>query len=163
MAVRTSSKRDVTLLRRSDGKWRTIKDVDEVVVAAPAEDAADTVDVFGFKPDRMLELFEQAAAVQRKRNSDLSEDLPIRVALDEGRSNGFGKSISGLKNKAMWQKTVTVDDPIREFSKKLGEKADASDREAGAKIGFVERVKHEFAELIGVDVSKVTVHLGVKD
>jgi hypothetical protein len=166
IAVRTSSNRDVTLLRRPDGEWRTIAEVDRVVVAAPAEDDADTVDVFGFKPNEMLELFKQAAAVQRERNSNLSDDLPIRVALDEGRSNGFGKSISGLKNKAAWQKAIPIDDRILELSKKLENKAEVSkkfEKKANAKLGFVERVKREFAELIGVDVSKVTVHLGMKD
>jgi hypothetical protein len=158
IAVRTSSKRDVTLLRRPDGKWRTIPGVDEVIVAVPAEDNEESIDVFGFEPELMLELFDRAAEVQRKRNSNVSEELPICVALDEGRSKGFGKSISGLKNNAKWRKAVTINASILEIAKKL-----ESAKKADGALDFFERVKREFAERNGVDVSKVTVHFAIND
>ena len=164
VAVRTSSKRDVTLLRHEDGKWKTIPSVDLVVVAVPAEHGQESVDVFGFDPLAMLELFDRAAEFQRKRNPEVSEELPICVALDSGRSKGFGKAISGLKDKARWSETVAIDDSILASAKNL---ASAKKLEGAKKdqpeIGFVERVKRELAELMGVDVSKVEVTFRILD
>ncbi len=159
IAVRTSTKRDVTLLRRADGKWRTIPGVDEVVVAVPAEDTEDLVEVFAFEPEVMLELFDRAVEIQRKRNSNVSEKLPICVALDEGRSRGFGKSIAGLKNKKKWRQPITINASILEIAKKLESAKKADD---GA-LNFIERVKRDFAERNGVDVSKVSVHFAIND
>jgi hypothetical protein len=158
VAVRTSSKRDVTLLRGDDGKWKTIPGVDLVVVAVPTEHSQESVDVFGFDPPSMLELFDRAAAFQRKRNPAVSEELPICVALDSGRSKGFGKAISGLKDKAKWSETVAIDDSILASAKKL-----EGVKKGDSTIGFVERVKRELAELMGVDVSKVEVTFRILD
>jgi hypothetical protein len=158
VAVRTSSKRDVTLLRGDDGRWKTIHGVDLVVVAVPAEHTQESVDVFGFDPPSMLELFDRAAAFQRERNPAVSEELPICVAIDSGRSKGFGKAISGLKDKAKWSETVAIDDSILASAKKL-----EGVKKGDSAIGFVERVKRELAELMGVDVSKVEVTFRILD
>ena len=89
IAVRTSVRREVSLMRRDDGNWRTIPTVDEVVVAVPSEDMT-AIEVIGFDPDRMLEVFDAAIKL---RTAIQSSDAPIFVALDEEMKKG-SKSIT---------------------------------------------------------------------
>src|SRR5688572_21967942 len=48
VAVRTSHSRRVRLMPRSDGNWRTVSDVDLVVVAVPAYRKSTAIEVLGF-------------------------------------------------------------------------------------------------------------------
>lgn len=137
VAVRTSLDREIGLMRDQDGNWRTIPKVAMVVVAVPAVDDPALVEVFGFDPKILKREFDAALAAQRERHPDLSHKAPIFVSLDK-----VSGVISGLKRKKEWREVL----PINSVSP-----------QRNATIGFIERVKREFAELMGVDVSKVTV------
>jgi hypothetical protein len=128
VAVRTSLDREIGLMRDHDGNWRTIPKVGLVVVAVRAVGDPASVEVFGFDPKILKKEFDAALAAQRERNQDLSHKAPIFMSLDE---------ISGKKQ---WRELL----PLSSVSTQ-------------GKVGFIERVKREFAELMGVDVSKVTV------
>jgi len=138
VAVRTSSDREIGLTRDRKGNWRTIPKVAMVVVAVPAIDDPASVEVFGFDPKVLKREFDAALAAQLKRYPDLPHKVPIFVSLDKV----SGKAKSGLKTKSEWREVLLLNS--------VGPRGDAT-------VGFIERVKREFAELTGVDVSKVTV------
>jgi hypothetical protein len=145
VAVRTSLDREVGFIRDRQGNWRTIPKVDLVVVAVPADDkvrkrrSVEAIEVFGFDPKVLKREFDAALAAQLERHPDLSYKAPIFVSLDKvpGRASS---SSSVLKTKNLWREEL----PLNSMA-------------LHGDVGFIERVKREFAELMGVDVSRVTV------
>lgn len=152
VAVRTALNRKVGLVRSSDGKWRTIPSVDEVLVVAPSVDDPALAEVFGFNPKVLMKIFDAALASQLKRMPGLSHRAPIFLSLDKserdkGRPKERVSAISGLKTEALWSLVFPIPS------------ASSVERpQTGADTGFIERVKREFAKLNGVDVSKVRVN-----
>ena len=145
VAVRTSLSRKIRLMRRDDGEWRTIPDVDLVVVAVPANRRSTAIEVLGFKPDDITKSFNAALeGLKTKRDAG----FPVVVALDE--KTRRGAAAAGLKTKAIWKHVLPLDAPtLREATK----------AETGAE--FINRVKREFAERNGVDVSMVIVEFRI--
>jgi hypothetical protein len=146
VAVRTSLVREVGFARRPDGRWVTIPKVDEVVVAAPSADEPDAVEVLSFDSHTLIEVFDAALAIRKEEDPKLSRTAPIFVTLDGAASDG----IVGLKVKAKWQMTIRRSDVSarRDANRSLAE-------------GFIDRVKREFAEMNGVDVSKVVIEFKI--
>lgn len=147
ISVRTSLDREVGLMRNEKGDWRTIRNVNEVLVAAPSEDGA-TIEVTSFTPDVLIEAFNDALDKRPKLKRDYR--LPLFIPLDDKRGRRIGAILKGLKAKSTWQKTITPDE---EMLRKGAEKF--------SKRSFIERVKREFAELNGVEVSKVVVEFRI--
>jgi hypothetical protein len=152
VAVRTSLNRDVGLVRSSDGLWRTIPSVGEVLVVAPSVDDPALAEVFGFNPKTLMKIFDAALAAQLKRMPKLSLKAPVFVSLDKKergkeRPQDRVSLISGLKTEAQWTLVLPIPS-VAPFEHPL----------SGADTGFIERVKREFAQLNGVDVSKVRVN-----
>lgn len=147
VAVRTSLDREISLSRYPDGRWMTIPQVDEVVIAIPSVKDPTSADVFGFDSAVLLRSFDAALAARQKEKPDLSYKAQVYISLD-----GEGKSKSsvpgGLRDKAAWHLTIS------------GVEASAHAR-VSSKASFVDRVKEEFAELNGVDVSKVSVEFRI--
>ncbi len=146
IAVRSSLRRAIGLMRDVDGRWKTIPNVDEVVAVTPAVDDSRSVEVLGFDPKVLITIFDAALAFQLKRYPRLSKKAPIFVSLDKGRRGGATKSISNLKAQAKWSLILSLDSTTV-----------SENFRSDAINGFIERVKREFAELNGVDVSKVRV------
>ena len=145
VAVRTSLSRKIRLMRRNDGKWRTIQDVDLVVVAVPADRGSTAIEVLGFKRDDFIEISD--AALQNLKTRDAG--FPVVVALDEKTKLGSAAA-AGLKSKAIWKHVLPLDAPTLQ---------EATKAETG--VEFITRVKREFAERNGVDVSMVVVEFRV--
>jgi hypothetical protein len=146
VAVRTSLGREVGFARRPDGRWVTMPKVDEVVVAAPSADEPDAVEVLSFDSHTLIEVFDAALAIRKEEDPKLSRTAPIFVTLDGAASD----SIVVLKMKAKWQMIIP--------------RSDMSTRRNGnrpSKEGFINRVKREFAEMNGVDVSKVVIEFKI--
>jgi hypothetical protein len=143
VAVRTSVDRDLGLVRRSDGQWRTIMRVGQVIVSTPSSNNPNNLDVFSFDPKLLMEIFDDAVKAKGDQRSDFR--LPVFIALDDKESKS-GSVLPGLSARAQWRKTITPnEDMLRRTS------------QSRAGLGFIERVKREFAEINGVDVSKVVV------
>lgn len=145
VAVRTSLGREVGFARNPDG-WATITKVDEVVVAVPSADDPDAAEVLGFDRKVLIEACDAALAARRKKYPKLSSSAPIFIAIDgakakAGRKQDALADLVDLKSKANWTTHVPL--------------SAASEHRAAEP--FIERVKREFAELNGVDVSKVVV------
>jgi hypothetical protein len=150
IAVRTSLQRKVGLTRLANGMWNTIPKVDEVVVAVPSDEKPDAAEVLCFDREVIIADFNAAlaaaqAAAKTKNHHPLSDKAPIFVALDSGKNVG-----SGLKAKAKWQTLV----PFSAASVRGISQPPAAE-------GFLARVKREFAEINGVDVSKVVVEFRI--
>jgi hypothetical protein len=128
----------------------TIPKVDEVIVVVPSAQDPASAEVFSFQPAVMLEAFDQALSAHKKRQPELSHKAPIFVALDDRRRGRSTDIIPGLKGKAQWHTTVPLASVPR-----------PGNSATEAPLGFVERVKREFAELNGVDVSKVVVEFRI--
>jgi hypothetical protein len=147
IAVRTSQDREVGLLRRDDNrKWRTIPKVRELVVAVPSLTNPDSsIEVLCFDSKTVIALFD--AAVEKAGSRALSYKAPVFVALDDSPQKGSGALAGGLGAKAKWREEISVESiaatpPVQ------------SDE-------FFERVKREFADRNGVDVSKVVVEFRI--
>jgi hypothetical protein len=147
VAVRTSKDRKVGLMRDPDtGDWRTIPDADEVVVAVQAQDNPNLAEVFGFEPEVLIRAFNALAAkALAGKSREKALKSPIFIALDHELDDP-DELCSNLKKKSSWSLIVPL---------KLQKTA------AEGNVGFVERVKREFAELNGVDISKVLVNFQI--
>ena len=147
VAVRTSLTRRVRLMPRGDGSWRTVSDVDLVVVAVPAYRKSTAIEVLGFEPETMIGRFNAAL---KSLAGGSATDLPVVVALDEKTRRGSRNVPADLKSAALWHHVLPLNAPL------LLDVASSQSQK-----GFVERVKREFAELNGVDASKVTVEFKI--
>lgn len=147
VSVRTSRHRELALMRNDKGDWRTIGNVDEVLVAVPSEDKS-CVEVMSFDPNLLKEIFDHALTQRPDLKTEYG--LPLFIQLDDKRSRRAGSVTRGLKEQSQWREVITPDE---EMLRKAAEQFSAR--------GFIERVKKEFAEINGVDVSKVTVHFGI--
>jgi hypothetical protein len=134
VAVRTSLDREIGLMRNADGSWRTIPKVDLVVVAVPAVGDPASVEVFGFDPKMLKKAFDAALAAQLKRYPDLHHKAPIFVSLDNVSGKAKSGTVSGLKTKTQWREVLALKSVSLQ----------------------------ENAELMGIDVSKVTVDFHIK-
>jgi hypothetical protein len=150
VAVRTSLDREVGLTRHPDGSWLTLPNVDEVVVVVPSLDDPNAAEVFGFERDAIKAAFDRALAAQKVADSWFSPKAPVFIALDEKPRRKLAAHTSGLKMKAQWQAEI----PLASVPPRTGSASDSV-------LGFVERVKQDFAQLNGVDVSKVAVEFRI--
>jgi hypothetical protein len=150
IAVRTSLDREVGLMRRPNGHWATIPRMDEVIVVAPSEDESGSAEVLSFAPDAIIRVFDAALEARQKENPNFSPKAPIFMALDAASGGRYAVVDSGLKTKAQWQILVPLASVPRH---RLSQTESA--------VGFIERVRQEFADLHGVDVSKVTVEFRI--
>jgi hypothetical protein len=151
VAVRTSLDREVGLTRQPDGRWATIPRVDEVIVVVPAADKSDSAEVLSFAPEAIMQAFDAALEARQKKKLKLKNKAPIFVALDEPPPGRRPEVESGLKAKAQWQTFV----PLAAVPRYKLVPTESP-------VGFIQRVKQEFADLHSVDVSKVTVEFRIK-
>jgi hypothetical protein len=150
IAVRSSTDREIGLVRRPDGRWATIPRMDEVIVVAPAAENPNVAEVLSFAPEIIVRTFDRALAVRQTEKPDLSLKAPIFVALDAPIRGLDQEMFPALKAQAQWQMMIPLAavPPHRR-----------SPRATAA--GLLERFKQELADLHGVDVSKVTVEIHI--
>jgi hypothetical protein len=145
IAVRTPVTREVGFVRRDDKPgWRTISNskIPETVVAVPSlSDPESLIEVLCFNSKTMAAKFD--AAVKKARDRTLYPNAPVFLALDEIPQSGSGALTGGLKAEAKWREEISVD------------------LVSAPPDEFFERVKREFAERNGVDVSKVIVEFRI--
>jgi hypothetical protein len=149
IAVRTSLDREVGLTRNSKSQWSTIPRMDEVIIVVPSVTDSDKAEVLGFAPEAIVSAFDAVLAARKKENPDFSRKAPIFVALDKVSRGRHADLESELKTKAQWQVLV----PLASVPRSRVSNSSAA--------GFIERVRQEFADLHGVDVSKVTVEFRI--
>ena len=152
IAVRTSSDREIGLLRNQDGAWRTIPKVDLVLAAVPATDAP-AADVFAFDPNVLLNVFNAVVdATEKNKRTRSRFKAPIFVALDDVTNSRTGKVQPGLNGKELWMRPI-------ETNRSALPTASGKTPESHAQL--IERLKREVATLIGVDIGKVVLEIRI--
>jgi hypothetical protein len=152
IAVRTSSDREVGLLRNENGNWRTIPKVDLVLVAVPADEAA-AADVFAFDKDVLLNVFNATVdVVEKNKRSKSRFKAPVFVALDDVKNFRTGRVQLGLKARALWQVQI----PLSRSAL-----ASVSGGTGATRAELIERLKREMAEFAGVDISKIILEIRI--
>jgi hypothetical protein len=147
VTVRTARSRKIGLLRTESGKWRTIPDVDEVVVVVPADPSGKSVEILGFDPGDIVTAFDEAALHQKGLPGS-----PVFVFLDQLESKA-GRMASGLSKKAKWREVIKLDAALIESLKERNVSESLFKK--------LERIKREFAKFNGLDESKVQIDIRV--
>ena len=111
-----------------------------------AQDNPNLAEVFGFEPEVLIRAFDALAAkTLAGKSREKALKAPIFIALDH-QLDDKDDLRSNLKKKSSWSTIVPLKPP---------------NTAAEGNVGFVERVKREFAELNGVDISKVLVNFQI--
>jgi hypothetical protein len=150
IGVRTSFERALSLTRHRNGSWRTLENVNLLLVVAPQQKRPDTLEVLAFEPSAVKRVFDRALKAMKKKGQAPRLEVPIFVPLDHSSRKDVGHGILGLKDEAIYSDAVTWEDA-------------AAHSNAGREESWIDRVKREFAERNGVDVSKVAVEFRIKD
>lgn len=149
VAVRTSLERKVGLVRNPDGGWMTVPFVDLVVVVTPSAEHPNCAEVLGFASEVLIEAFDDVLAQRKRRNPDFSPKAPIFVALDPIKR---GKVMTqGLNELSKWRRDV----PLASVPNQQSLRAERA-------TAFADRVKREYAQLIGAEEEDVTVIFQLK-
>jgi hypothetical protein len=146
IAVRTSDDRKVGLTRTPDGKWRTVSDVDEVLVAAISKNDPTTVEIFSFLAPDLVEAFDRLLknydGFKRGRGGKLP---PVFMSLDILKRDPAGIR-SNLKCRAK---------PPERFPLRLAAVSKIPATETMEE--FIDRIVNEYAARVGADADNVTV------
>jgi hypothetical protein len=148
VAVKASLERSLNFTKLSKGRWRTASAVDLVVAVVPALIGKD-IEVMAFDKQPLIAAFEKAWKALEKAGRSLSFEIPIFIPLDEVSRKNVGHNIANLKALAVWSVRLSAEEVMARTSAASGET-------------FYERVKREFAERNGVDVSRVEVEFHIK-
>jgi hypothetical protein len=148
VAVKVSLERSLNFTKQSKSRWRTVSVVDLVVAVVPALDGQD-IEVLAFDARPLIIVFEEAWKALEKAGRSLSFEIPVFVPLDEVSRKNVGHDVANLKEHArLWGRFSPEEVRAR------------NPAESGET--FYERVKREFAERSGVDVSKVEIEFRIK-
>jgi hypothetical protein len=145
VSVRTGNERLLSFTRRAEQDWRTLSSVDYVVAVLPATKDSQSLEVFFFDATTLVQKFNQALEALKRSNRSPSLDMPVFVPVDPGSRKNLGHRVAGLK--AIWSRKVSPE--------YLGTKV--------RRETFIERVRREFAEIVGADPDKVVVEFRVVD
>jgi hypothetical protein len=149
IAVKASVERTISFTKQSAKRWRTLSAVDLVVAIVPALNSRDDFEVLAFDKRRLVAVFEKAWAALRKAGRSLNFEIPIFVPLDEVSRKNVGHGVGNVKQLADWCVPLTA--------------AEARARTTTEPVdSFYDRVRREFAERNGVDVSQVEVEFRIK-
>ena len=146
IAVRTSDDRKVGLTRTPDGKWRTVSEVDEVLVAAISKNDPTTVEIFSFFAPDLMKAFDRLLkhydGLQRGRGGKLP---PVFMSLDPLKKDPDGIR-SNLKGSAQ---------PPEHFPLRIAAVSEVPATETMDE--FTDRIVKEYAARVGADADNVTV------
>jgi hypothetical protein len=152
IAVRTSSDREVGLLRTPNGTWRTVSKVHLVLVAVPANDAP-AVDVLAFDPEILRQVFNDTVEASEENKGDKSRlKIPVFVPLDDVRNSRTKRVRPGIGIKAAWQVQIPLG--------RLPTQSSALGNE-DYRARFYEDIKKQIADFVGVDVSKIVLEIRI--
>jgi hypothetical protein len=140
VAVRTSQRREVGLVRGETGLWKTVSKVDQILVAVPSKPpkSSDHVEVLCFDSETLIKAFEDHAD---KLHLTTEPKVPVFVPLESNNSIALAPELNTL---ALWSDEFEMKELRRQFRAKQLDQ-------------FMARVTREFAELVGIDSERVIV------
>jgi hypothetical protein len=144
IAVRTSLDREIGLTRSLEGRWLTVSKVDEVVVVVPSTRDPHSAEVIGFDSTVLIDVFNQKLKELEEKNPKFALKSPVFVALDA--PSGEGPEVA-LIARAAWTTLVPL--------------ASLPESNESVPGSFIDRIKREFAALVGVDVNTVRVEFNI--
>jgi hypothetical protein len=97
VAVKASKERTLSFTRQSDGHWRTLSVVDQVLAVVPTAADADDFEVMVFQPDKLIAAFDRAWKGLKKEKHPVSSRIPVFIPLDEVVRKNVGHDVSNLK------------------------------------------------------------------
>jgi hypothetical protein len=127
----------------------TLLAVEEVVVAVPSDDEPSSAEVLSFDSEVLIEEFGAELAKRQRKNPEFSPDAPIFIRL-EPKKKSLSNGASALAAKARWRTLIPLASVIMQ-----------KNTSAQPTESFIERVKREFAEQNGIDVSRVVVEFKI--
>jgi hypothetical protein len=148
VAVRIGSERAIGVTRLMNGDFRTLDKVDWVLAIVPDAQRATDFEVFAFDSPTLKLWYGQAVQEMKNAGHSPELDVPIFIPFDQQSKKNVGHNVVGLENAALWRASISA--------KQLEDQSLAERSES-----FIDRFKREFAERIGVDVTKVAVELRV--
>jgi hypothetical protein len=150
VAVRSSTDREVGLTRRPDGRWATIPRVDQVIIVIPSAAEPDAAEVLSFAPNDLTRVFDAALESRLAEEPGLSPKAPIFLAVDEfvTLDRPSTDHVGTMQIKPQWREVISLAEVPKQSP-------------SSTAAGFIERVRQEFADLHGVDASKVTVEFRI--
>ena len=109
IVVRTSQRRELGLVPRAEGGWKTLSSADWMILAVPLK-SPDQVEVLCFEASRLINEFDHIVS---KHHLTREADVPVFVALDEKRSKGSTARGTGLKALALWHEELERKTSVR--------------------------------------------------
>ena len=149
IAVKASAERTLSFTRRTKTEWRTASAVGLVLAIVPPLDGSEGIEVWALDQNKLIAKFNSAWKALEKSGRGVSFEQPVFVPLDKVSRKNVGHSIANLTECKKWIAQLTPD----EVKRRTAGRSDET---------FYERVKREFAELSGVDISKVEVVFRIK-
>jgi hypothetical protein len=165
--VRVSKKRRIGISRHQwSGNWFEVAGLHEVIIVSPSLYDPRVADVIGFDAGVLVKAFDELDTLRNgpyKKNRKLN--FPIFVALDPLPGDERNSSSSNLIEKRSWKAAVSLAESLATTVPVVGDggppRAATSSEPKVKHEGFIERVRREFAEINGVDVSKVIVNFHI--
>lgn len=169
VVVRVSKKRKIGISRHQwSGKWFDVPGLNKVIVVAPSLRDPSLADVIEFDAEVLVQAFTVLDALRNgPHTKDRELNFPIFVTLDPQPGDEGQSSSSNLIEKA--SRVTEVPLPGSPASTSIDQvvgvavpaRAAAAGEPKVKPEGFIERVRREFAEINGVDVSKVIVNFHI--
>lgn len=150
--IKASSDRTLSFTRLENGRWRTLHAMDRVLAIVPADDGVHDVQVYEFVAKQLIKKFDEAWKMLTEAGRTIGPQMPIFISLDKNPKKSYGHAVANLKLISIWSRDLTRPQ-IRKLTS--SEIDDSDDR-------FYDRVKREFADRFGIDVSKVEVEFRIR-
>ena len=157
LTIRTTRDRFIAFNPLPNNRWKTLDDVDIVIVASvDREDSPTEIQVYRFDATEVRRRFDESRDATIRRGNKVSLDAGWWVGLDRTRRNKPGEGIA------------TTHEPIRRFPiegltppapKPQGESAGRSD----TFDGILHDARQRLAALFGVHVDRVKVDFKIED
>jgi hypothetical protein len=149
IAVKATLERAISFTKQSKARWRTASAVDLVVAVVPAPNSREAIEVHIFESKAIVEEFDKAWKALQAAGRSLSFEIPIFIPLDKVSRKNVGHDIADLKARARPMIPLNAEEIKARSSSETTQT-------------FYDRVKQEFADKVGVDVSKVEVEFRIK-
>ncbi len=137
IAVRTSLRREAGFAKTTDGSWRTISEVDLILVSVPGSKGAEA-EVYCFRSTTLTKFLDE---IVEQHEGEIDVTSPIFVAIDAARPKKSKAIATGLREIAEWQEPFS--EPPSSWD------------------ALMNRTKREAANIIGIDPDQVSVEIKI--
>lgn len=149
IAVKVSAEGTLSFTKRTKTTWRTASAVGLVLAIVPALDASAGIEILALDAKKLVAKFNAAWKALEKAGRGVGFEQPVFVPIDKVTRKNVGHSVGNLTDCEIWRAQLSHDEVKRRTENRSDET-------------FYQRVKREFAEHSGLDISKVEVVFRIK-